>query len=135
MRAALAGRGIGGYRLNALGVTGRPDFVFREARLAVFIHGCFWHRCPHCRPGLPRRHRAFWTRKFELNKERDIRKRAELERAGWTVLEFWECQVQKELGRCVRATTLALTARARRRTNAGMSTMMVADGRRRGLGR
>jgi DNA mismatch endonuclease, patch repair protein len=127
--AALAGAGIHGYRLNLKGVPGRPDVAFPARKVAVFIHGCFWHHCPRCQPRLPQRHRAFWKRKFELNRERDSRKRGMLEGAGWTVLEFWECHVRKELGRCVSETKAALVARHRKRVTL-VSGFMVADRRR-----
>jgi DNA mismatch endonuclease (patch repair protein) len=76
-------------------VPGRPDIAFPRLKLAIFVHGCFWHRCPHCQPPLPKAHRAFWKRKFALNAERDERKRRQLEAAGWDVLEIWECKVKK----------------------------------------
>lgn len=101
VRAALAARGIGGYRLNARGVTGRPDVAFVEGRVAVFVHGCFWHHCPLCHRRLPRGHRGFWKQKFQLNKKRDARKRGLLEEQGWRVLELWECQIRDALPRCM----------------------------------
>lgn len=130
--AALAGAGIHGYRLNLKGVPGRPDVAFPARKVAVFIHGCFWHHCPRCQPSLPRRHRAFWQRKFELNRERDSRKRVLLHDAGWTVLEFWECQVRGALERCIRDTRSALVAHRHRKKAIPASGFMVADKRRRG---
>jgi len=102
LRGALAARGVRGYRVNLGTAPGRPDIAFTRTKLAVFVHGCFWHRCPHCRLELPKSHRAFWRRKFELNAERDERKRRELEAAGWEVLEFWECEVERDAGSCAR---------------------------------
>ena len=130
-RAALAAVGIRGYRLNLKGVLGRPDVAFPAQKIAVFIHGCFWHHCPRCQPRLPRRHQAFWKRKFELNRERDARKRSALEVAGWVVFEFWECEVRNHLGRCVHALSRALASAsiyARRET---ASRLLVADSPRR----
>lgn len=101
VRAALARRGIGGYRLNPKGVTGRPDVAFLDRRVAVFVHGCFWHYCPLCRRKLPKSHRGFWKQKFQLNRERDARKRGLLEEQGWNVLELWECQIHDALPRCM----------------------------------
>jgi DNA mismatch endonuclease (patch repair protein) len=63
----------------------------------VFVHGCFWHHCPRCHPSLPARNAEFWARKFELNRERDARKRRELEQAGWRVHEAWECDLRDRL--------------------------------------
>lgn len=64
--------------------------------MAIFVNGCFWHRCPACSPGLPRTNTDFWARKFELNRERDARKQSELEKSGWTVLVIWECEVKQD---------------------------------------
>ncbi len=68
---------------------GRPDFIFRGARLAVFVDGCFWHGCRwHCR--MPKSRRAFWTAKIRRNKARDRYVTAALRSRGWRVLRVWE---------------------------------------------
>ena len=66
----------------------RPDVVFRAARVAVFVDGCFWHGCPEHGTD-PRRNGDFWRRKIASNRERDARTIEELEAAGWTVLRVW----------------------------------------------
>lgn len=101
LRAALRAAGVRGYRLNLRGVPGRPDVAFIRPKLAVFVHGCFWHRCPTCDPQLPKRHGKFWREKLDANVERDERTRERLERLGWSVLEFWECEVELDVKRCV----------------------------------
>jgi DNA mismatch endonuclease, patch repair protein len=98
LRRALRAAGLPGYRLNWRRAPGRPDICYPGRRVAIFVHGCFWHRCPYCRPRLPRSNQAYWARKFELNQERDGRKRRELEEAGWRVHEVWECEVRERLG-------------------------------------
>jgi DNA mismatch endonuclease (patch repair protein) len=71
----------------------RPDFVFRARRLAVFVDGCFWHGCP--RHGTwPQDNRAFWVRKFRLNRARDRRNTRDLRAAGWRVLRLWEHELR-----------------------------------------
>src|SRR5690349_7735751 len=90
LRKALRHIGIQGYRLNCPSVIGRPDICFVSARLAVFVHGCFWHRCPNCTHGLPKSNKDFWREKFRRNKLRDRRKTEQLKSAGWIVLTFWE---------------------------------------------
>lgn len=95
LRAALRESGLGGYRLNWKKAPGRPDIAYPGRKLAVFVHGCYWHRCPKCYPGLPKSNTEFWARKFELNRERDLRKRAQLEAAGWRVIEVWECELRQ----------------------------------------
>jgi DNA mismatch endonuclease (patch repair protein) len=67
----------------------RPDIVFTRSRVAVFVDGCFWHRCPvHATD--PRANAAFWERKFERNVERDGADNAALVAAGWSVVRVWE---------------------------------------------
>jgi DNA mismatch endonuclease, patch repair protein len=100
VRAALRGLGVRGYRVSARGIPGRPDIAFTRWKLAVFVHGCFWHRCPHCSLELPKANRPFWRRKFELNAERDERKRRQLEATGWEVLEIWECEANRDAVSC-----------------------------------
>lgn len=75
---------------------GKPDLVLAQYRLAIFVHGCFWHRHPGCKVAtMPRSRQAFWREKFERNMARDQKNRAELRRLGWKVLVLWECQVMK----------------------------------------
>lgn len=67
----------------------RPDVVFTGARVAVFIDGCFWHRCPeHFQ--RPKANRAFWDAKISSSVDRDRRVDEALTADGWTVLRFWE---------------------------------------------
>ncbi|RYG39637.1 DNA mismatch endonuclease Vsr [bacterium] len=97
LRRALWADGLRGYRVARKGLPGRPDIVFGPARLAIFVHGCFWHRCPLCPPrASPATNRAYWEAKFEGNTARDARQKAELEALGWTVLVIWECQLKKD---------------------------------------
>lgn len=65
------------------------DLVFRPARVAVFIDGCFWHGCPE-HYTEPKRNRDFWTAKIDGNIQRDADTNERLKAAGWTVLRFWE---------------------------------------------
>lgn len=83
---------IKGWRRKSK-LLGKPDFVFRRARVAVFVDGCFWHGCPtHCR--LPTTRRAYWTNKIAKNMRRDRNIRAALRRGGWTVWRFWEHEIR-----------------------------------------
>jgi len=91
--------GIKGWRRNAA-VFGRPDFVFPEARVAVFVDGCFWHACP-AHGDLPATNRKFWARKIDRNKERDKTVRRHLERCGWRVLRIWQHEL-REAGKVTR---------------------------------
>ena len=109
LRAALRKAGLRGYRVNMKGIPGRPDIAFTRYKLAIFVHGCFWHRCPHCSLALPKSHRAFWRKKFELNQERDDRKLRSLDSAGWSSLIFWECELEADVGECVIRTVRAIS--------------------------
>jgi len=84
------------YRLHALALPGKPDLVFRPRHTVVFVHGCFWHGCPHCRAGrrTVKTNTDYWLPKLARNKARDQLARAALEADGWLVLTVWECQVK-----------------------------------------
>lgn len=95
LRKALRAIGHTGYRLHYAKAPGRPDVTFVGAKVAVFVHGCFWHGCPHCALRKPKSNTAFWTQKLDANKARDARKVRELRKAGWRVLTVWECRLKK----------------------------------------
>jgi len=94
LRSALWRQGVRGYRLHPA-LPGRPDLVFSASRLAVFVHGCFWHRCPRCALRLPKANAAFWKLKFEQNLARDGRASEALRAEGWRVMVVWECDVRR----------------------------------------
>ena len=85
------------FRLHARELPGRPDIVFRRKRIAIFVHGCFWHRHddPDCKLArLPKSRQEFWGPKLAANADRDRRDVALLNEAGWTVETVWECQLK-----------------------------------------
>ena len=94
---------------------GRPEFVYSRERLAVFVHGCFWHRCPKENLQLPKTHRDFWRRKFARNVERDRLNRKELEAMGWKVIEIWEHEVKADPRGCAERIRAEVRARGRAR--------------------
>ena len=75
----------------------RPDIAYPGRKLAIFVHGCFWHRCPKCALGLPKSNVEYWTEKFERNVERDRKKEIELMELGWRVYTLWECGIDENL--------------------------------------
>lgn len=80
--------GMTGWRRN-LKLPGKPDFVFRHERLAIFVDGCFWHGCKwHCR--LPQDNRRYWQNKIARNVTRDRKTANCLQKNGWRVLRVWE---------------------------------------------
>ena len=80
-------------RCNDRTLPGRPDLVLRGRRMALFVHGCFWHRHRGCpRTYTPATSQRFWAEKFLTNVRRDRRVVAALRRDGWSVATVWECQ-------------------------------------------
>lgn len=90
LRSALHKRGLR-FRKHVAPVQGlrcKPDIVFTRRRIAVFVDGCFWHRCPD-HGSKPKANGEWWRRKLDANVARDRRNDAALIEAGWTVLRFW----------------------------------------------
>ena len=85
---------MGGYRVAWKKAPGSPDIAYPGRKIAIFVNGCFWHRCPHCAPSLPKRNSDFWRHKFARNEERDARKVRELEDAGWATIRRLEMPTQ-----------------------------------------
>ena len=79
---------------HARDLPGRPDFVLRDQRVAIFVDGDFWHgwRFPAWRHKLA----PFWETKISANRARDRRNHARLRRAGWSVVRIWEHQIKKK---------------------------------------
>lgn len=96
VRQRLRAAGLTGYRLQWKKAPGRPDIAFPGRKVAIFVNGCFWHRCPHCNPSTPKRNTEFWEAKFRRNVERDARAIAELEEMGWTPITIWECELKRD---------------------------------------
>lgn len=101
IRRALWSSGIKGYRNNPKTIPGRPDICFVGKKIAIFVNGCFWHRCPHCALALPKTNTDFWRKKFERNILRDELKIGRLKSAGWKVITLWECEINSEINACV----------------------------------
>lgn len=95
VRQKLREAGLPGYRLQWKKAPGTPDIAYPGRKVAIFVNGCFWHRCPHCHPKVPKRNTEFWEAKFKRNVERDAEVQRELEELGWTVIVIWECQLKK----------------------------------------
>ncbi len=99
LRKALWALGLR-YRKNVATLPGKPDIVFTRARVAVFVDGDFWHgrnweeRLAKLQKGA---NAPYWVAKIAANMERDRRKTAELEAAGWTVIRVWETDVLHDL--------------------------------------
>ena len=94
VRERLRKAGLTGYRLQWK-VPGHPDIAWPGKRVALEVRGCFWHRCPHCKPSTPKKNTEYWEAKFARNTERDAENVRKLEEMGWRVHVIWECQLKK----------------------------------------
>lgn len=83
-------------RRNVKGLPGTPDFANKTRKVAIFVHGCFWHGHVGCRYAtVPKRNAAFWAAKIAANRARDLRKARELRRLGYRVLTVWSCRPER----------------------------------------
>lgn len=83
------------FRLHRRDLPGTPDIVFPKHRLALFVHGCFWHRHPACpKASTPKSKTEFWQAKFARNVTRDQENESALIRLGWRVGIIWECETR-----------------------------------------
>lgn len=102
LRKALWANGVRGYRVHPKGLPGKPDIVFTKHRLAILVNGCFWHRCPYCKPSTPKSHTSFWNEKFERNIERDSKVISGLHEKGWRTIVVWECTIRSDVQKVVK---------------------------------
>ena len=110
LQTALTALGINHFDLHPK-LPGTPDIAFHTERVAVFVHGCYWHRCPHCSPHFPSSNKDYWTAKFARNRIRDQRNKAALKELGWTTVVVWECKLRKNPKRQARRVLSWLTKR------------------------
>ena len=94
-RHALWRSGVRGYRVDSR-LPGRPDLTFPRLKLAVFVHGCFWHACPTCTLPAPRANAAFWHEKFIEHRRRDKAAEEALRQLGWTPVIIWEHEIRPD---------------------------------------
>jgi DNA mismatch endonuclease (patch repair protein) len=102
---------ITGWRRNQK-VFGKPDFIFRLQKIAVFVDGCFWHGCPRCYR-KPKSNRKFWENKITRNRRRDREVGRKLRNAGWRVIRFWQHELAKKGDMCARKIESAKQKNAR----------------------
>jgi len=83
------------YRLHRNDLPGKPDIVLPGRKLAIFVHGCFWHGHDCARGSrVPQQNRDYWLGKVGRNKARDAASNAALTAAGWRVEAIWECEIR-----------------------------------------
>ena len=81
-------------RYQPKGIPERPDFANKSKKIALFIDGCFWHKCPRCYKS-PKSNKKYWKAKVERNTKRDKQVNRKLKKEGWTVIRFWEHQIKE----------------------------------------
>lgn len=81
-------------------ITGNPDLVLKVKKVAVFLDGCFWHRCPKCFR-MPSSRTEYWEPKIKNNVKRDRMYARNLKNEGWYVIRFWEHQIIENPTKCV----------------------------------
>jgi DNA mismatch endonuclease, patch repair protein len=88
--------GFCGYRIHRKELPGKPDIVWLSRKVAIFVHGCFWHG-HDCPEGLrkPKSNCSYWIPKIERNQQRDAENISCLYAAGWDVLVIWECELSE----------------------------------------
>ena len=95
VRKALHGRGLR-YKIGDRKLPGSPDLSLPRYRVAIFVHGCFWHG-HDCRLGRPPTTNIdYWGPKIEANRKRDARKEQQLRDLGWRVFTLWQCQIDAD---------------------------------------
>ena len=83
------------FRLHRKSLPGKPDLVFPKRRVALFVHGCFWHRHPGClKASTPKTRVDYWNKKFRSNVARDKTCAVALAKLGWRVETIWECEAR-----------------------------------------
>ena len=98
VRSALHRRGLR-FRKHVKDLPGKPDVVFRKARVAVFVDGDFWHgyRFPTWEDKVS----DFWKKKINRNRERDAANHRKLRQMEWTVIRLWQHEVEEDFDACI----------------------------------
>lgn len=84
------------YTLTNKDLPGTPDIVLRKRKIAIFVHGCFWHSHGCKFSSLPKTNTEFWEAKLKINKERDLKTLADLEALKWEAIVIWGCELKNK---------------------------------------
>jgi DNA mismatch endonuclease, patch repair protein len=99
LRKYLWRKGWRGYRINFKGLPGKPDIAYNSKKVAIFVDGCFWHKCPRCYTE-PKSNKHYWIPKIQRNIDRDLQNNMALKIQGWTVLRIWEHEIEENIDKC-----------------------------------
>lgn len=94
------------HRAPIVSIRCRADVVFARARVAVFVDGCFWHRCPE-HGTSPSINSPYWQAKLDRNVARDQRNNTMLAEAGWLILRVWEHEIVEDAADRIAAAVVA----------------------------
>jgi DNA mismatch endonuclease, patch repair protein len=108
LRRSLFAAGVRGWRCHTKSLPGKPDLAFARWKVAVFVDGCFWHGHPDF--FTPGKSGAYWDAKIARTQERDRHANELLAAQGWTVLRFWDFEVEDQLDACTQRVIEALSA-------------------------
>lgn len=72
---------------------GNPDILLKDTKTAIFLHGCFWHKCPKCYKA-PKSNKEYWLPKIQRNVDRDKKNAKILKSQGYTVIVVWEHEIK-----------------------------------------
>ena len=81
-------------------IEGNPDILLKDTKTAVFLHGCFWHKCPKCYR-KPKTNKTYWISKIDNNVKRDNRNKKIVRSAGYNVIVVWEHQIKSEFDKVI----------------------------------
>lgn len=97
------------FRVHKKDLPGKPDIVFTTQKVAIFVHGCFWHYHTECKEGrIPSSNTVFWKTKLSKNVERDRKHQHQLVNMGWTVIVVWECDIERRIELVLKKVKIAL---------------------------
>jgi DNA mismatch endonuclease, patch repair protein len=85
------------FRLHDKSLPGKPDIVLKKYKTVILVHGCFWHGHKDCKYFVvPKTRTEWWMNKIAGNQKNDLVKKKELKKAGWNVIEVFECELKKD---------------------------------------
>lgn len=91
------------YRVNYKALPGKPDIVFTKKKIAIFIHGCYWHGhdCGSRYAHTSKSNKEYWASKIRRTQQRDQEHIEKIEAGGWRVIVLWECQLKNHFDQTI----------------------------------